>query len=138
MSRNEEAMRRLVAQIEATTAAIFEDVGMEAQRSIVEGSDLTGAPGQPVDTGFLKGSWQRWYQSPTLQTIGTNVAYAPAIEDGTRASYDPRGVQRPKDLTQGGTNRKGPSTVGGSHSVAHTLNGLQRILDVVTKRHGGR
>jgi hypothetical protein len=47
---------------------------MEAQRSIVEGSELTGAPGQPVDTGFLKGSWSRWYDSPTKQTIGTNVS----------------------------------------------------------------
>lgn len=138
MTKNEDAVRAMMAQLRGVTSEVFEDVGMEAQRSIVEGSELTGAPGQPVDTGFLKGSFQRFYDSPTKQTIATNVAYAPAIEDGTRASYDPRGVQRPKDLTQGGTNRKGPSTVGGSHSVAHTLNGLQRILDVVTKRHGGR
>ena len=122
MSRNEDAVRQMVAQIHAKTSAIFEDVGMEAQRSIVEGSELTGAPGQPVDTGNLKGSWSRWYDSPTKQTIGTNVVYAPAIEDGI-------GPHGPMTLR---------SQVGGFHSVAHTLNGLQRILDAVTTRHGGR
>ena len=122
MSKNEDAVRRMVAEVKATTAAIFEDVGMECQRSIVEGSELTGAPGQPVDTGFLKGSWTRWYDSPTKQTIGTNVVYAPVIEDGV-------GPHGPLTLR---------SQVGGFHSVAHTLNRLQNVLDVVTKRHGGR
>lgn len=135
MTKNEDAVRAMMAQLRGVTSEVFEDVGMEAQRSIVEGSDMTGAPGQPVDTGFLKGSFQRFYDSPTKQTIATNVAYAPAIEDGMRASYDPRGVQRPPGLkSEGGTNRKGPSTVGGSHSIALTYSGLQRILDVVTAR----
>lgn len=122
MTKNTDAVRVMLAQINATTSAIFEDVGMEAQRSIVEGSELTGAPGQPVDTGNLKSSWTRWYDSPTRQTIGTNVEYAPNIEDGV-------GPHGPLTLR---------STVGGFHSVAHTLNRLQNVLDVVTKRHGGR
>lgn len=122
MSKNTDAVRVMLAQINATTAAIFEDVGMEAQRSIVEGSELTGAPGQPVQTGNLKTSYTRWYDSPTKQTIGTNVVYAPDIEDGV----GPRG---PLTLR---------STVGGFRSIAHTLNRLQNVLDVVTKRHGGR
>jgi phage gpG-like protein len=122
VSKNTDAVRVMLAQIHQTTAAIFEDVGMEAQRSIVEGSELTGAPGQPVDTGNLKTSWTRSYDSPTRQTIGTNVVYAPFIEDGV-------GPHGPLTLR---------STLGGFHSIAHTLNRLQNVLDVVTKRHGGR
>ena len=118
MTKNEDAVRAMMAQLRGVTSEVFEDVGMEAQRSIVEGSELTGAPGQPVDTGFLKGSFQRFYDSPTKQTIATNVVYAPAIEDG---------VGQHGALTL-------RSKVGGFHSISLTYVGLQRILDAVTAR----
>lgn len=61
-------------------------------KSITEGSSVTGAPGQPVDTGALRASWQYEF-SPTMTTatIGTNLGYAPVIEYGLRSKYDPRG-----------------------------------------------
>lgn len=100
--------------------------------SIVEGSAITGAPGQPVDTGFLKGSWQNLIDGPLARRIVTNVAYAPVIEEGSRAAYDPGGVQRPPQPPGGGT-RRIKSTVGGHHSVALTRASWQRLVDAATR-----
>jgi hypothetical protein len=127
MSANERAMREMVAQIDARTAQLFEGVGAEAEHSIVDGSELTTASGQPVDTGFLKGSWSRVYDSPTRQTISTNAAYAEAVEDGV-GPHGPRAYGAERSDTSTG------STVGGSHSVAKTVIALPRVLDVVTER----
>jgi len=80
--------------------------------SLVEGSELTGAPGQPValkDGGNLKASFQQEFLSPTVWQISTNVEYAPYIEDGANdvAFFDPaRGDPR--------------SEVGGYHSAKLT------------------
>lgn len=118
MTSFSDQLRTFTAKITASSQAVFTGTVEEATRSIVEGSEITGAPGQPVDTGTLKGSWQTWYDDPNTATIGTNVEYAPYIEDGG--------------------NSRGPFTlrseVGGWHSVAQTRAGLQRIVDVVTAR----
>jgi len=92
----------------------FIGVTEEVQRSVVEGSEITGAPGQPVQTGNLKNSW-----TPTLLDVFrwrtvTNVAYAPTIED-----------------LVGITIR---SPVGGGHSVKTTRVGWQNIVDHVARR----
>lgn len=130
-----DGLRQYSAKVEAQTADIFQGIGEEVLRSIQSGSELTGAPGQPVDTGFLWTSWQRWYDSPTAQTVATNVGYAPVIEDSSRASYDPEGIPRPKELpSAGGGSQHIKSTVGGNHSVALTIAGLPRIVDAVTAR----
>ncbi len=111
-------MRRATLQLEAMTRDVFVGVVGELQRSIVEGSELTGAPGQPVDTGALRASWQTVFDSPTAATIGTNLVYAPAIEDGV-------GEHGPLTLR---------SPVGGFHSVAHTVTNAGRVVDAVTSR----
>lgn len=54
----------------------------EMERSVVEGSELTGAPGQPVDTGNLFGSWQVTRPSKYEWLLSTNVEYAEYIEHG--------------------------------------------------------
>jgi hypothetical protein len=126
--------------------------------SIVNGSVLTGAAGQPVDTGYLKNSWQKEI-APDWQSseIGTNVAYARVIEDGLKSSYDPRGETEPKYATTEGRSRRGPggfgqrggrigpplpsgdainlrSLVGGFHSVKTTVANADAIVrDVVAK-----
>ena len=112
--------------------------------SIVNGSALTGAAGQPVDTGYLKNSWQKeiaadWQSSE----IGTPAAYARVIEDGMRSSYDSRGTtgrfgvlggQVGPALGPGRSRKSVKSTVGGHHSVKTTVANADTIVrDVVAK-----
>lgn len=84
----------------------------EIKRSVVEGSPLTGAPGQPVDTGNLRASWIDEFRGPLVWQLTTSVVYAPFIEAGA--------------------NDRGPFTlqsqVGGFHSVKLTAAGWDRIV----------
>lgn len=86
--------------------------------SIVEGSPVTGAPGQPVDTGYLKGSWQNIIEGPLARLIVTKAVYARQIEDGMRNG---------RSLTL-------RSQVGGWYSVRLTRAAWTRIVEVVTAR----
>ena len=125
---------RFLAKLEQQRRDLFVGVATETLRSIQEGSPLTGAPGQPVDTGYLKSSWQLVFEGPMVAQIMTNVAYAPVIEENLRTAYDPRGVQpeRPK-LPGGGGRTPIKSTVGGHHSVRLTRAGFQRIVAAVAQ-----
>jgi hypothetical protein len=117
-------LRELPARALVIPREVFPEAAVAALGSIVEGSTLTGAPGQPVDTGNLKGSWQLTFPSPTLARISTNVEYAEAVEDGV----GPHGPVR-----------YGKSGIGGSHSVKLTILGLQRLVDAeVAKKRGSR
>lgn len=60
---------RLIAQREIAT-------------SIRRGSEITGAPGQPVDDGDLLASWVESRPAPALWEFSTALNYAPYIEDG--------------------------------------------------------
>jgi hypothetical protein len=82
-------------------------------QSVQIGSPITAAPGQPVDTGNLRASWQVQYHSESEAEISTNVAYAPPIEDGV-GKYGPLKLR---------------SAVGGFHSVKLTVAGFPRIVD---------
>jgi len=90
----------------------------EVNRSVVFGSALTGAPGQPVDTGFLRSSWLAEDVAPGVRQISTNVVYAPFIEDGGNdlAAFTLR------------------SEVGGFHSVKLTESAWPAIVDVARAR----
>lgn len=79
--------------------------------SITEGSPISGAPGQPVDTGFLKSSWIEEFPEDWVGEISTNVVYAPPIEEGI-------GPHGPLTLR---------SAVGGFHSVKLTRAAWDRI-----------
>ena len=105
-------------KVKAREQAVFVNTVAAIQDSIQHGSAVTGAPGQPVDTGNLLDSWHTVFESNTVATISTNVEYAPVIEDNTR----------------GATLH---SQVGGWHSVALTRAGFQRLVDVETVRAGG-
>ena len=127
-----EDLRRFTATVQTRTHDVFVDTATEALRSIVEGSEITGAPGQPVDTGALRASWQLTYDEPTTAVISTNLVYAPIIEDGMReASLNVTGRGQ---TMQAITLR---SEVGGFHSVRLTRAGIQRIVDVMTARRTG-
>lgn len=99
--------------------AIFDGTLDELERSVVEGSELTGAPGQPVgNTGRLKRSWQTTRPAPDIGEISTDLDYAPIVEDGAMPLHSP---------------------VGGSHSVKLTVAGFDRVVDAVAQRvMGGR
>lgn len=120
-------VRREMAKVESMTRDVFVGVVLEAHRSIQSGSELTGAPGQPVDTGNLRNSWQIDFETPERAAIGTNVEYAEAVEDGV-------GPHGPVIYGAGG---KGRSTVGGSHGVKLTIANMDRIRDAVVRRTGG-
>ncbi len=100
--------------------AIYVGVASECKRSIVDGSEYTGAPGQPVQTGQLKSSWVLDI-GESAATISTHLDYAPVIEAGRNDR---------SELTL-------RSAVGGFHSVKLTIVGFKRIVDAVTKRVSG-
>lgn len=104
-------MKREVARIKRIHVAVVEGVEAEAFRSIVEGSEITGAPGQPVASGDLKRSWKMEQETPNRVLIATDKFYAPWIEEGVNMTLR--------------------STEGGFHSVALTTAGMQRIADHV-------
>ena len=131
-------LRAWKVKIETTSQKVFTGCVAEVQASIVNGSALTGEPGQPVDTGYLKSSWIGDYITPSHWQFTTNVAYAPVIEEGLRAAYDPEGSDRPRDLpsqntTQGplGGTKRLKSTVGGQGSVKMTRAAWPRIVEYV-------
>jgi hypothetical protein len=113
-------LRDLPPRAQAIAMDIFPEVAQEAHRSVQEGSQITGAPGQPVDTGNLRASWQLEFPSPTRARISTNVEYAEAVEDGV----GPHGA-----VLYGAKNG-----TGGSHSVKLTILGLQAIANTVASR----
>lgn len=113
MSDFSASIHNFVTKVQVANQRVFLGVATEALRSIVEGSELTGAPGQPVDTGNLRASWQLTFPSPTSAQISTNVEYAPIIEDNLRGAK---------------FRNHGPN------SVKLTRAGLPRIVETVAAR----
>ena len=118
-----DGMGRVRLAVRARNRGVFVACVSEATRSIVEGSDLTGAPGQPVDTGNLKASWQTVFVASDRAVIGTNVEYARSIEDGVSYAH-------------GGTPITIRSKVGGTHSVQRTVLNWDRIVAAAVMRAG--
>ena len=115
---NESELDKLVRVIEQRSQDVFLGSVMGARDSVVEGSAITGAPGQPVDTGNLRASWQLTLQPKGPAFLTTNVDYAPAVEDGV----GPHGPMRLK------------SAVGGFHSVKMTRINWPQLVDSVVIR----
>lgn len=64
---------------------LFGQVQRHIERSIREGSEVTGAPGQPVKTGRLLGSWKRFGTLASRDVVfASALVYAPIIEDNWR------------------------------------------------------
>ena len=110
-------IKRFTDKAERRARDVFVASTVEVRRSIVEGSTLTGAPGQPVDTGALRASFVDDFVSSTEWRIQTNIEYAPVIEDGI-------GKNGPITLR---------SEVGGMHSVKKTVAGWDRIVTFVNR-----
>lgn len=126
---------RFMTHLTELQRKVVQGTAQQMKQSITDGSAATGAPGQPVDTGYLKNSWQIVAESPTSVLIGTNCAYAPVIEENNRAAYDDRGTK--PELEAMHTGRKHiKSTVGGHHSVALTRQNFDRIVRNVIAEMG--
>jgi hypothetical protein len=121
-----DSLRRSVLAIEHLEAGVFANVVSAVHESVVEGSLVTGAPGQPVGQygpgyhpgkvgGTLKNSWQTTFVAPDVAEVSTNIVYAPSIEDGLSYAH-------------GGTPMRLRSTVGGFHSVLLTRLGFGRLV----------
>lgn len=110
-------LKTWAAKVEANLHLIFLNTATAVRDSVVEGSPVTGAPGQPVDTGNLKSSWQLGFPEPGVAEISTHVEYAPAIEEGV-------GPHGPMTLR---------SQVGGFHSVALTRSNFDKLVEDVTR-----
>jgi len=137
-------LKRFELKTRAKSQEAFVNIASAVKGSVVDGSAVTASPGQPVDTGFLKASWQLTFPSATLAEITTNVAYAPYIESRIRADFDPRGVVGGYGVKGGqigprenvGSTRRHKSTVGGAHSVKLTVAGFQRLVNAVVAGMG--
>lgn len=122
MSDNfEESIRAFALELEGKADAAFLGIVAAVHESITVGSPVTGAPGQPVDTGALRNSWQIENIAPGQARISTNLPYAEPIEDGV-------GAHGPLTLR---------SAVGGFHSVKMTVAGFPALVDKVVRDLGG-
>ena len=127
----ESELRAFVTKTERISKDIFVATTVEVRRSIVEGSELTSAPGQPVDTGSLRASWTDDFTSSTTWQIGTRQSYAKLIEENGDADADVGDSSGDVKLGVGRPSIK--STVGGHHSVKLTRAGWQRIVSHVQR-----
>jgi hypothetical protein len=120
-------VRDWTEQIERGLNDLHVNASEKVRDSVVIGSALTGAPGQPVDTGTLKNDWLAGFRfvAPLHAKLSTNMAYAPAIEDDNPSAYDSRGRDRDKETTRP---EGGRSEVGGPHSVKLTVAGWKNII----------
>jgi len=122
-----EAIERKIMQ---RVDAIHANCSFKMLKSIVEGSALTGAPGQPKDTGALKSNWlaSSGFKGPLKYIAGTNMKYAEAIEEGIQQPYTTQSgthvTPRPMTLR---------SEVGGFHSVKMTKDNFRQIVDAAIR-----
>lgn len=109
-------LEKFTAKVRANSQKIFVNTTSHAFESIVNGSPVTGAPGQPVDTGNLRNSWQLTFPAQTEALIATNVDYAVHVEENIR-----------------GVTFKNH----GPHSVRLTALGMNRIVEAETRKAVG-
>lgn len=102
-------MARFIEKVRRRGDTLFVNTASHVHASITAGSPVTGAPGQPVDTGNLLTSWHLTFDGRTAD-VTTNVEYAEDIE----------------------TNRRGVtlrSSVGGHYSVAQTRAAWPHVVE---------
>lgn len=75
-----------VSLLDGRQQRVFDAVVEQTRASIVEGSPITGAPGQPVDTGELRDSWTVRYERPGVAVIASDAPHALVVE------LNPRGI----------------------------------------------
>lgn len=106
-------LKRFTVKVESRYNTVFPAIVDLAHDSIQNGSAITGSPGQQVDTGALKASWQKQFESPLVALISTNKEYA---------------IQEEEGVTESGTPIVQKSQVGGPHSTKLTVANFDRIV----------
>jgi hypothetical protein len=109
-------MARFIEKVRRRGDALFVNTASAVHASITAGSEVTGAPGQPVDKGYLITSWTLTFNGHTAD-VTTPANYAQDMED------NPRGV----------TLR---SEVGGHGSVRLTRAGWPAIVEFEARALG--
>ena len=108
--------------VEQRSRDVFVDCTVELTRSMADGSELTGAPGQPVDTSAVKQDWANngTFEGPWQWATGTNKDYGVVIE---------------YDLPVGASGKKFSevqvSEVGGTGSRAATVANWDKVVEHV-------
>lgn len=88
----------------------FLNIVDHVEMSLLVGSHVTGAPGQPVDTGELINSWEKLVEARIrVATFMSSAPHAEIIENNARGA-------------------KLRSKVGGFHSIAITLANMNKII----------
>lgn len=95
--------------------------------SIVDGHPITGALGQPIQSGDLRNSFDPSFLSRYLWRDVTNLIYAQYIEEGIRRQH----------WKNPGEPLIKRSIKGGFHSVKMTRSAWQRIVDDAITRNNG-
>ena len=124
-------IREFSREVETDSAALFLAICTAVLASIQFGSAITGAPGQPVDTGALRASWILTFPARDQALIATDKAYALGIELGIVLA---RGGQVTGTTKQRLTLR---SSVAGFHSVQKTIDGFDALVDDETAKFRG-
>lgn len=107
--------RRVNAKIESGLIRFFDHLVANTFTSVVDGSPLTASPGQPVDEGVLRGSYEVRRPSLHQAEVSSDVPYARAIEE----NYDNKSFRS-----------------GGPHSVKLTIAGMPNLAeDAMRKTH---
>jgi hypothetical protein len=123
-------LQAFVVKAKRKTVSVFNASTKEVERSVKDGSPLTGAPGQPIRTGYLILSWKGRFVGPFTWEYTTPVDYAPAVENKIVpivSDFPPKGYKSPVDLP------KRPAAAH-YHSVKLTRGGWKFIVDDVSKR----
>ena len=128
MSTWEQQISAWEAKTQKRLVTVHARAAFAVRDSVVSGSSETGAPGQPIDTGNLRGSWQLTHPEPMLARLTTNVSYAPAIEEGMNNS-----VTSGRSGGSIGSPMTLRSEVGGFHSVKLTRINFQKVVDKIVK-----
>jgi hypothetical protein len=117
-----QGLGRFQAKLAAFDADLLPVLGALMRDSIVDGSSITGAPGQPRAEGDLAASWTLTLTETSAQ-VSTPSPYAIQNEDGVKEGGKPY-VQR--------------SAVGGRHSVRLTRLGLPKLVRAAAQLISGR
>lgn len=112
-----EGIREFQKELERKARLLDREVGRLLFKSIVSGSAVTGAPGQPVDDRDLKESWESVREGEFVTVIFSSSIYAPFIESG---------------------HYKQKSATGGPHSFKLTVASFDKLVAQAVLRVKGR
>lgn len=82
----DEDIQRFEQRLEADAARLHDGLADDTLAGIVEGSSVTGAPGQPERTGNLKRSWGIARLSRWVTLVFSDSPYARKVEQASQTT----------------------------------------------------